>query len=107
MWTCAEVEAARQEANRQAWPWGENGPSPQEVSDSRQRISAAERERFGAMSQENGEERHEQEDAKERTRAGARTRQRHDRKPSVVRWWPLAISLTSGGEFLHPFERFR
>jgi hypothetical protein len=64
--TCSNVEAARQEANRQAWPWGENGPSPQEVSDSRQRISAAERERFGAMSQENGEERHEQEDAKER-----------------------------------------
>jgi hypothetical protein len=42
------VEVARQEANTQARPWGENGPAPQEVWQRRQRITKEERERFAA-----------------------------------------------------------
>jgi transposase InsO family protein len=67
VWTCADVEAARQEANSQARPWGENGPTPQEVWQSRQRLSDEERERFAALFKEKLEEvRREQEQAKER-----------------------------------------
>jgi hypothetical protein len=67
VWTCADVEAARQEANSQARPWGENGPTPQEVWQSRQRISDEERERFVALLKEKLEEvRREQQEAMER-----------------------------------------
>jgi transposase InsO family protein len=67
LWTCADVEAARQEANTQARPWGENGPTPQQVWQRRQPISAEERERFATLLEEKLEEvRREQQQAKER-----------------------------------------
>src|SRR5215472_12496299 len=66
VWTCACVEAARQEANTQARPWGENGPSPEQVWQKRERIREEERERFAAVLKEKREEvRREQEEAKE------------------------------------------
>ena len=61
------VEAARQEANRQARPWGENGPSPFQVWQKRERVTDEERERFAALLKEKLKEvRREQEEAKER-----------------------------------------
>jgi transposase InsO family protein len=66
-WTCDDVEAARQEANEQARPWGENGPAPSEVWQKRQRISNEERKRFAEVLQEKIQEvLREQQEAKER-----------------------------------------
>jgi DNA-binding transcriptional MerR regulator len=85
MWTCADVEAARQEANRQARPWGENGPSPQQVWERRQRITTEERERFAAALQEQYEQvRREQQEAKERDRSSS-TDQAKARRQAISR----------------------
>jgi hypothetical protein len=40
------VEAARQEANLLTWPFGENGPTPDELWQQRHPVSAGERRRF-------------------------------------------------------------
>jgi hypothetical protein len=55
-WTCADIEAARREANEQARPWGENGPSPQEAWDNRTRISDQARRRFEEVLREKTQE---------------------------------------------------
>jgi hypothetical protein len=66
-WTCDDVEAARREANEQARPWGENGPSPNAVWHKRQRITAEERGRFQEVLKEKMQEvLTEQQQAKER-----------------------------------------
>jgi hypothetical protein len=46
-WTCEDTEAARQEANQTARPWGHRGPTPAEVWQQRQPIRPAERAAFG------------------------------------------------------------
>jgi hypothetical protein len=85
VWTCADVEAARQEANRQARPWGENGPSPFQVWQERERISTEERERFAALLKEKLEEvRREQQEAKERD-PGSSTDQAKAQREAISR----------------------
>lgn len=85
VWTCADLEAARQEANRQARPWGENGPSPEQVWQQRTPISAEERERFAALLKEKLEEVcREQQKAKERD-PGNRTDQAKAQREAISR----------------------
>ena len=45
-WTCTDAEAARQEANETARPWGAGGPTPGEVWAGRQRVEEPERAAF-------------------------------------------------------------
>ena len=45
-WTSADLEAARQLANRITRPWGCQGQSPEQSWEARQPVTAAERERF-------------------------------------------------------------
>jgi transposase InsO family protein len=45
-WTCDDVEAARAEANTLVYPFGENGPTPDEWWRQRQRVTDEERRRF-------------------------------------------------------------
>ena len=45
-WTCADAEAARQQANETARPWGSRGPTPAEAWENRQAVTAAERAMF-------------------------------------------------------------
>lgn len=47
-WTCADAEAARQQANETGRPWGSRGPTPAEVWAVRQPVAAAERTAFAA-----------------------------------------------------------
>jgi transposase InsO family protein len=47
-WTCADTEAARQQANELGRPWGAQGPTPAERWARRQPLSAAERQAFQA-----------------------------------------------------------
>ncbi len=47
-WTCADAEAARQQANETGRPWGSRGPTPAEVWEGRQPVAAAERSAFAA-----------------------------------------------------------
>jgi transposase InsO family protein len=46
VWTCDDVEAARWEANTLAYPFGENGPTPEDVWQKRQQVTEQERRRF-------------------------------------------------------------
>jgi Integrase core domain len=48
IWTSADVEAARQQANELARPWGASGASPEQVWQARQGIGAEERASFRA-----------------------------------------------------------
>jgi hypothetical protein len=45
-WNCDDVEAARRQANETARPWGVNGPTPQDVWESRERITWSQRQAF-------------------------------------------------------------
>jgi transposase InsO family protein len=45
-WTCEDAEAARQQANQTARPWGAGGPTPAEAWAARRRVEAEERARF-------------------------------------------------------------
>jgi hypothetical protein len=44
--TCADAEAARQQANETARPWARRGPTPAEVWERRRPVAAAERTAF-------------------------------------------------------------
>jgi hypothetical protein len=46
-WTCEDAEAARQEANQTARPWGARGPTPEEAWQPRTALAPQERTRFG------------------------------------------------------------
>ena len=48
MWTSDDAEAARQQANETARPWGANGLTPETVWCKRQAIEPAERQAFAA-----------------------------------------------------------
>jgi Integrase core domain len=48
IWTSADVEAAREQANELARPWGAHGGSPEQVWQARAAVGAAERASFGA-----------------------------------------------------------
>ena len=48
-WTCADAEAAREEANETARPWGSGGPTPVEAWQERRGIEAEERTAFGVV----------------------------------------------------------
>jgi transposase InsO family protein len=45
-WTCEDAEAARQQANQTARPWGSRGPTPAEAWQERRRPEAKERAAF-------------------------------------------------------------
>jgi transposase InsO family protein len=47
-WTCADAEAARQQANELGRPWGPQGPTPAEPWARRRPVTAEERARFQA-----------------------------------------------------------
>jgi transposase InsO family protein len=106
VWTCADVEAARQEANREARPWGENGPSPEQVWRKRTPLSAEERDRFAAVLKEKLQEvRREQQEAKERD-PGNSTDQAKAQRQAISRTLVALGFLTPGGVFRHRFDRF-
>jgi hypothetical protein len=48
-WTCDDAEAARQEANQTARPWGVRGPTPEEAWRGRATIRPDERDAFAAV----------------------------------------------------------
>lgn len=48
-WTCADAEAARQQANETARPWGSRGSTPAEVWEGRRPVAAEERTVFAAV----------------------------------------------------------
>jgi hypothetical protein len=86
VWTCADVEAARQEANREARPWGENGPSPQQVWERRQPISSEERVVFAErLEEELRQVRREQQEAKERDPSSSSVDQAKARREATSR----------------------
>jgi transposase InsO family protein len=45
-WTCADIEAARQQANLFSQPHGEGGPSPEQLWETRMPVSEDERREF-------------------------------------------------------------
>jgi transposase InsO family protein len=49
MWTSVAVEAARQQANRLARPWGAHGPVREQLWNSRKQLTDAEREAFRTL----------------------------------------------------------
>jgi hypothetical protein len=60
-WTCDDAEAARQQANETARPWGARGPTPEEVWQGRQPLPAEERAAFAeAVGRREAEARREQ-----------------------------------------------
>ena len=65
-WTCDDVEAARLGANVLAQPWGESGPTPQELWQERSPISDEERREFETrLAQEMAQRDRQAEEAKE------------------------------------------
>jgi transposase InsO family protein len=51
-WSCDDVEAARLEANETARPWGNDGPTPEQMWQGRQSITTEERTAFNILVQD-------------------------------------------------------